>query len=132
MPSRIASLKHTAAAAAAAAVMLSFVPLAGHATTQIVSSAPPSDLKATIGFMTLVQLPCAYSPALSGSGYGHMTLFNPTSKHIARGRPVTYRLSATGEDFTVHLKTEAGPRQVTRVPHRHAEVSRCEAWTYIR
>lgn len=61
-----------------------------------------------------------------------MTLFNPTGQNIGRGRPVTYRLSATGEHFTVHLKSDAAPRQATTVAHRHAEFSSCEAWTYIR
>lgn len=133
MTSKVASLKRSAAAVAVAtAVVLSAGIQNTNATTEIKLSTPPSDLKATIGFMTLIQLPCAYSPAFPGQEAGRMTLFNPTSQNIDRGRPVTYRLSATGEDFTVHLKTDAGPRQATTVAHRHAEVSRCEAWTYIR
>lgn len=133
MLSHFASFKQSAAGAAvAAAVVLSAGAQLASATTEIEPSAPPSDLKANIGFMTLIQLPCAYSPAFPGSEAGRMTIFNPTSKNIGRGRPVTYRLSATGEDFTVHLKTDAAPRQATTVVHRHAEVSRCEAWTYIR
>ena len=133
MSSNVASLKRSAAAAAVATAVVLFAGSQfANATAEIKPSAPPSDLKANIGFMTLIQLPCAYSPAFPGAEAGRMTLFNPTSKNIDRGRPVTYRLSATGEDFTVHLKADAGPRQVTTIAHRHAEVSRCEAWTYIR
>ncbi len=133
MPSNIASLKRFAAAASVATAVVLFAGAQlANATTDIAPSQPPSDLKANIGFLTLIQLPCAYSPAFPGARDGRMTLFNPTSKNIDRGRPVTYRLSATGEDFTVHLKSDAAPRQVTTVAHRHAEVSRCEAWTYIR
>ena len=133
MFAKFASLKRSAAAAAvASAVVLSAGVQFASATTEIEPSAPPSDLKANIGFLTLVQLPCAYSRAFPGAEEGRMTLFNPTNQNIDRGRPITYRLSATGEDFTLHLKTDAGPRQATTVAHRHAEASRCEAWTYVR
>ena len=133
MFAKFASFKNsvTAAAVAIAVVFSVGVPVAS-STTEVGLAAPPSDLKANIGFLTLVQLPCAYSRAFPGSEEGRMILFNPTDKNIDRGRPVTYRLSATGEDFTFHLKTDAGPRQATTVAHRHAEVSRCEAWTYVR
>ncbi len=132
MSSRTTSLKRPAAAVAAAALLVSLAPAFVQASTETGPSAPPSDLKSTIGFLTLIQLPCSYSPAVSGVEGGQMTLFNPTSKNIDRGRPVTYRLSATGEHFTLHLKSDAGPLQSTTVSHRHAELSRCEAWTYIR
>lgn len=132
MSSRATSLKRPAAAVAAAALLLALAPGFVQASTEIGPSAPPSDLQSSIGFMTLIQLPCSYSPATVGAEGGQMTLFNPTSKNIDRGRPVTYRLSATGEHFTVHLKSDAGPLQSTTVAHRHAEFSRCEAWTYIR
>ena len=132
MSSPFTSLKRPAIAAVATAALLCVSPAFVQATTQIEQSTPPSDLSASIGFMTLVQLPCAFSPATANAESGVMTLFNPTGKNIDRGRPVTYRLSATGEHFTVHLKTDAAPRQTTKVAHRHAEVSGCEAWTYIR
>ncbi|MCP5084616.1 MAG: hypothetical protein GY948_23245 [Alphaproteobacteria bacterium] len=132
MPSLFTSLKRPAFAAAATAALLCLSPAFVQAAAQIEQSTPPSDLQASIGFMTLVQLPCAYSPAGANAEGGEMTLYNPTGKNIDRGRPVIYRLSATGEHFTVHLKSDAAPRQSTKVAHRHAEVSRCEAWTYIR
>ena len=132
MSSLFTSLKRPALAAAAAAALLSVSLASTHASTEIGQSVPPADLQASIGFMTLVQLPCAYSPATANAEGGEMTIYNPTGKIIDRGRPVIYRLSSTGEHFTVHLKTDAAPMQSTKLEHRHAELSRCEAWTYIR
>ncbi len=132
MLSQNASLKRSGAASVAAAMFMLLAPALAQATALNEIAAPPSDLQESIGFMSLVQLPCAYSPALKGADGGHMKIFNPTAKNIDRGRPVIYRLSATGEHFTVHLKSDAAPRQVTKVEHRHAELSGCEAWTYVR
>ncbi|NNF79508.1 MAG: hypothetical protein HKN05_15895, partial [Rhizobiales bacterium] len=107
MSSQLTSLKRPAFAAAATAALLFLSPAAVQAAAQVKHSTPPSDLQASIGFMTLVQLPCAYSPATANAESGEMTLYNPTGKNIDRGRPVIYRLSATGEHFTVHLKSDA-------------------------
>ncbi len=126
------TFKRSGIAAAVTAAFLCLSTLATSASTQVGLSAPPADLKPSIGFMSLVQLPCSYSPAFAGAEGGVIRFYNPTGKNIDRGRPVIYRLSATGEHFTVHLTMDAAPRQITTVEHRHAEYSRCEAWTYIR
>lgn len=112
--------------------------IAGLATAASVASAStsqgeaPADLSPTMGFLSLVKLPCEYSPAVSSSHGGKVTFHNPTSKPIQRGIPVVYRLSDTGEEYTVHLKNGAAPQKTTVVEHRHASLSRCEAWTYVR
>ncbi len=126
------SLKRSVAASAAAAMFVALSPVFAQATALNEIAPPPPDLQETIGFMSLVQLPCAYAPALAGADGGYMKIFNPTAKNIDRGRPLIYRLSATGERFTVHLKSDAAPQRVTKVVHRHAESSGCEAWTYVR
>lgn len=132
MPSQTELLKRPRLTAAVVALLLALAPASAQAVSIAKNVAPPADLKQSIGFMSLVQLPCAYSPALAGADAGHMTIFNPTAKNIDRGRPVIYRLSATGEHFTVHLKADAAPGEATRFQHRHAEFSGCEAWTYVR
>ena len=133
MLSQNASLKRSVVATAAAAMFMMLTPTLSQATAlNEMAAPPPSDLQESIGFMSLVQLPCAYSPALEGADGGYMKIFNPTAENIDRGRPVIYRLSATGEHFTVHLKSDAAPQRVTKVEHRHAESSGCEAWTYVR
>lgn len=123
MPSQSAfSLKSAAAALIAAAV----VSISGANAATIDGD---SGLRQSIGFLSLVKLQCEISPA--GTDGGTMTLRNPTSKPMNRGIPVIYRLSSTGEQFTTHLKTAAGPKQSTTVEHRHAQANGCEAWTYL-
>ncbi|MEM7426639.1 MAG: hypothetical protein AAF441_11115 [Pseudomonadota bacterium] len=126
MPSKDAfTLKRSAMAAMVGASVL-LTAGSAHATT----TDGDSGLRQSIGFLSLVKLECEFSPA--GESSGTMTLRNPTSKPMNRGIPVIYRLSSTGEQFTTHLKNAAGPRGATVVKHRHADVSRCEAWTYLR
>lgn len=132
MPSQNTTLKRSAWGALALGALLALTPPSAQAVVLSHNAAPPPDLKQSIGFLSLVQLPCAYTPAIAGADGGHMIIYNPTAKNIDRGRPVIYRLSSTGEHFTIHLKSDAAPREVTKVPHRHAEFGGCEAWTYVR
>ena len=123
MPSNFAFSLKSAAVAAVVAASFS-ISLANAAAID-----GESGLRQSFGFLSLVKLECEFSPA--GAKGGTMTLHNPTSKPMNRGIPVIYRLSSTGEQFTTHLKTAAGPMQSTTVEHRHAQSSTCEAWTYL-
>ena len=116
-----------------AATIIASVATAMSITASVASQGEaPADLRPTIGFMSLVKLPCEYSPAVANVRGGKMTFHNPTSRPILRGIPVVYRLSATGEEYTVHLKSGAAPLESTIVEHRHADSSKCEAWAYLR